>query len=361
MNDPYHQIYTGEVFQKTRYIWHENTMMDFFRTQLLCLDYQPLNEGNKVWIRGKKKVVVCLADDIGTCNIDNNFYIPNMFDADTVVITDNFINSPTRYTVCRLPNSYFGVYSYVPNNQDWHPDRRFGFSVNRIDLKRLILLLELVKRHAYPGTTNALDLNSFYINFNCWDWGSSNSSNESFQESFQKFYNMLDLKYHKIYNQAFEQLITMMPLCNYSEDFDNVPTMSWLNAVVETYSSEYIVALSEKIFRALVTPVPWILYAGKYAVSFLEGLGFDVLSDICKSHNYDSLNELNTADWGDKSVEYWNTANIIVNELQNQEFDIIKQRCMTAAKHNQELLDSMKTRWPDDFAAWLPRVIEKIK
>jgi hypothetical protein len=37
------------------------------------------------------------------------------------------------------------------------------------------------------------------------------------------------------------------------------------------------------------------------------------------------------------------------------------QRCEQAAQHNQNLLAQMQSNWPEDFAKWLPGVIEKIK
>ena len=144
MTDLYHKIYDGEIFQETKCIWHENTLMDFFRSQLTLLGYKPVNDIAKVWQRGERKVVICLVDDFSTCSTNYSTTTPYKFDSNTVVITDNYTTTPTQYTVCQLPSSFFGIYNHVPTDTNWRPDRRFNFSVNRLDTKRMLTFLAKV-------------------------------------------------------------------------------------------------------------------------------------------------------------------------------------------------------------------------
>jgi hypothetical protein len=129
---------------------------------------------------------------------------------------------------------------------------------------------------------------------------------------------------------------------------------------METYSSDTVVALSEKIFRALVTPAPWLVYSGKYTVSYLEKLGFDVYCDLI-DHRYDRIIENKTAAYGDKMVEYIFVGSEKAHEFSERNFEYLKARCQNAAQHNQERLQQMRESWPGDFAAWLPSVIDRIR
>ena len=143
MTDPYHEIYTGEIFQTSQCIWHENNLLDFFRSNLISLGYQSVDGNNKVWRRGNQTVVVCLVDDFTTCSENYSLSVPYLFDTNTVVITDNRVNVPTQYRVCQLPASFYGIYAHTPAVNTWQPDRRFCFAVNRMDHKRMLMFLEM--------------------------------------------------------------------------------------------------------------------------------------------------------------------------------------------------------------------------
>jgi hypothetical protein len=135
---------------------------------------------------------------------------------------------------------------------------------------------------------------------------------------------------------------------------------AWLNIVVETYSGDTVIALSEKLFRALVTPVPWAVYGGKYTVAYLRQLGFDVLDDLIQ-HRYDYELENNTGTFGDKMVDFVREAHDAVESFKQMPWDKLSQRCQSAAAHNQKLLANMQSNWPDDFARWLPGLVSSIK
>ena len=358
--DLYHDIYTSEVFQKTQCIWHENIMMDFFRSQLISLGYTPANDSRKVWRRGDQTVVVCLADDFATCGpMDQILPMAQMFDSKTVVITDNQVNSPTQYQVAQLPHSYFGIYNYVPHITEWTPERRFSFAVNRLDSKRLRLFLELVTRTLYPNS-RVFDLDRDYVNFNCWHWQSSNDSAEVYQQNFLNEFEFVPNELKDLYSPALKHMTTLMPYRNYTKTLDELHSHVWMNMIVETYSGDTVIALSEKLFRALVTPVPWIVYGGRYTVAYLRQMGFDVMDDLV-AHNYDYELERDTGEFGDKMVDFVREGHDAVEKFKAMPWDELSQRCQQGATHNQKLLAQMQVNWPVDFAKWLPGVIEKIK
>jgi hypothetical protein len=359
MTDLYHAIYQNEIFVKSRCIWHENTLMDFFRNQLISLDYIAVDDSNKVWRRGDRTVVICLVDDFTTCNTNHDLKLPYLFDRNTVVITDTWCGAPTQYQLHTLPGSFFGIYAHQPNRQRWQPQRRFNFAVNRLDQKRMLMFLELQMRtdECYCSESTQFPYDVDYVNFNCWSWDGDNSTSAGLRDNFQRHYHMLESQYHEVYEHTYNMLIDIVPYRNHDLSQSLVHHSAWMNIVMETYSSDNTVALSEKIFQALCLPVPWQLYSGRHSVARLNSLGFDTLSDVV-THKYDVMIENRTAAYGDKMVDFLFEA--VENSQQFQQQDIT-QRCTQAAEHNIALLESMRRQWPADFAAWWPGVLVKLQ
>lgn len=353
MTDLYHDIYTGEIFQASKCIWHENTLMDFFRSNLTALGYRSINESNKVWRRDDQTVVVCLVDDFSTCSADYSTALPYMFDRNTFVITDNYVTVPTQYEVFQLPPSFFGIYSHFPNLTNWEPDRRFNFAVNRLDSKRLLMFLEMQMRASMMSESTDLD----YVNFNCWSWDGDNTSQEGLVENFKRQYEQLEPQYHKVYNETYEKLLAQMPFRNHELTQEQAHVNAWINVVMETYSSDTTVALSEKTFRALCLPVPFMLYSGRNTIAYLHSLGFDVMKDIIE-HRYDSMIENRTAAYGDKMVDFVFEGAEAVERMQTQQ---LAERCQEAALHNKMLLARMQHAWPTDFAQWWVAVSQRLR
>lgn len=355
MSDAYHETYHGEIHRNSRCIWHENTLQDFLRSNLIALGYESQDSSKRHWCRDGKSVITCLVDDFTSCSTDYSMPVTTLFDEHTTVITDNWVSCPTRYRVIRLPDSFAGIYAYQPHDRVWQPRRRFCFSVRRIDTRRVLLLLELVSRSQMRG----IDLDSDYVNFDCWSWDGDNDSDIGRRENFSKIAHSLEEQYTHAYQHVIERLHPQMPIRNYHVSHEDIHVGAWLNIVVETYGSDTVVALSEKIFRALVTPAPWMVYGGKYTVSRLQSMGFDVLDDVL-DHGYDSKQDLKTAKYGDKAVDFVFEASDAVSRLQDQNFKQLQIRCRAAADHNRDLLDRFQGAWPGDFAQWWASVLPLI-
>lgn len=352
----YHNIYDGEIFQKSRCIWHENTLMDFFRSSLSSLGYSPINQFNKVWKKDKKTVAICLVDDFSTCGTDMSTTFPYIFDKDTVVITDNYLTVPTQYKVFQVPPSFFGIYKHNPADLEWKPTRRFNFSVNRLDTKRLLVFLEIWNRCMLMEAPVDLD----YVNFNCWSWSGDNASIDGLKQNFEQHWVQLEEQFHGVYQHVYDDLIDKIPFRNHDLSHEQSHVSAWMNVVIETYSSDANIALSEKTFRSLCLPVPCILYSGKHTIAYLTSLGFDLLRDLVE-HRYDGMIENKTAEYGDKMVDFIFDGADAVAALETQEFSAVKNRCLEAASNNRQILDVMARRWPSDFAAWWPSVVKEIE
>lgn len=312
-----HQTNLGIFDQLRKWGWsHEKT--DHFRT----------------YRRNNKTVIVCLVDDVRTCSQDYKVDLPYLFDRNTTVITDNYFTCPTVFSTITLPVGFFGIYSYKPDTTVWTPRRDFAFQVNRVDARRVTLMIDL-------GWRTQLDLG--YVNFNCED---RTRPNMTPQEAFA-YHGMLGPDDHK-YQITAAGLTDQMPFKNYNIPFDLVPYQVWINIVIETYSSDTTVALSEKIFRALVTPAPWTVYSGRYTVARLESLGFDCMSDMIDHNRYDRLKEV------ENKLGVFNWISLeIVKHLKDLGEDAVRQRCLQASKHNQQLLQTMAQQWPTEFSSWI--------
>jgi hypothetical protein len=337
----YREVYQGEIFRKSQCIDLENSLMDFFRRNLSMLGYESIAPSGKIWQRNNKKVVICLVDDVTSCADREDIPTAKLFDCDTVVITDNQIYSPTEYQVLSLPKSFFGIYYYIPEIIEYCPEKRFNLSVNRIDPVRLSIFLELADRCEEDGVIFAND----NVNFNCYYHDTSD-------DVFNKLYGTLYPEIQGRYYGQYKQLKEDMPYQNHELTVEQAMLSASINLIIETYSGKDSIALSEKTFRALVTPAPWTVYAARNSVSYLKSLGFDVLDDIV-NHNYNYHNyEIVSGESGSRVVEYVWQSMLNAADLYQQDQTTIVTRCLIAARHNQQLLKSMRQQWPGDFASW---------
>jgi hypothetical protein len=110
--------------------------------------------------------------------------------------------------------------------------------------------------------------------------------------------------------------------------------------VLETYISDDHITFSEKIFRALQLPRPWLLYCSPQAVKYLRLYGFDVLDDYV-DHAYDL------------EILHSSRLKLIIDQLEmfvdrqynNNDYARFEQ----SAEHNKNLLLKFAQTWPTKF------------
>jgi hypothetical protein len=350
LQSPFYQTQEGEIFCSSNCMQHEHAIADFFTSMLIALGYSKTSLNNRSWQRHDKKVIVCLADDFGVCRSKFDNPPAMWFDKNTTVFTDNYMPLTTQYQVCQLPTSYFGIFHYTPVLQEFTPTARFHFSANRLDHQRLTIVLEFLKQ---TGSLENILIND-YINFNAWDPAGSNQTTQDLMRNLDQHWQQLP-HLHKNYQTWFEQLCSVVPVRNHNLTIEQAHVASLLNLVIETYAGDASIAFSEKIFRALVTPAPWVVFSAQNAVAYLKTLGFDVMDDMI-DHSYDThIHDEN------KVKRYIQSGLQVLQHLKNINLEIVKDRCQQAASHNQQLLAQMRHDWPKDFALWLPGAIEKIQ
>jgi len=355
--DNFYHTFSGEVYTESQCLIHEHSTAQLFYSMLINLGYRSTDANRRVWKNNEKVVVVCLSDDFTFSQTVKSRSLDNCFDADTVVITDNYTYFNPQYTVLRVPDSYFGIFHYVPSLTEFRPVKRFNFSVNRIDRTRELILLELINQSGGVESWLRLD----HANFNCFDPDSANQSVDNIKTNFLKFW-PASKQIDPAYKLIVQDLIDHLPVRTHQMSVEQVHLSAYLNLVVESYNNDTVVALSEKTFRALATPAPWTLFGSIGTIDRLIELGFDVMPDII-DHSYntltqpDSFNRFN----GIKKIRTYIDSSIgIYKKLVVMDVQHLKTRCEQAAEHNQQHLANLQKQWPQDFANWLPTAISKI-
>lgn len=110
-----------------------------------------------------------------------------------------------------------------------------------------------------------------------------------------------------------------------------------VSLILETYTRDETIVFSEKIFRALQIPRPWLLYCSPFSVELLRSHGFDVLDDYVDIAY-------------DKITNHWQRMDAIVDQLEtfiNRQYTRRDyERFEQAATQNQQLLVSLLRSWP---------------
>lgn len=238
--------------------------------------------------------------------------------------TDNHFRIPVDYQ--NLAPEFWYIYKCPPMHYDEKPSYRYNCMMNRISGERLMLLYMLEEHDL---------LEDGLVSFNClyhdMDPGVSQR-----QENFSKVHK--ETGWSK-WQHLHDKLIQQMPRTLPGIDPDIAAMSSYCTLVVESYVSDTVIAFSEKIFRALQTPRPWLLFSSPGSVNILRQYGFDVMDDII-DHHYDEI------------VDAEQRCREIVKSLQ-QPIDYLVPRYKRAVETNQALLEQLKHQWSYKFQSIL--------
>lgn len=313
------------------------------QTLLDNLGYVPTDIRRYIWQRDNRRVFLSIVDDFESFNDPYQQDFLGTLTENDFIITDNWFNRPVRATLLTLPISWFGIYSYVPSAIVDKPSKKFSLPINRIDYNRFRMFLEFAR-------TECINDDGL-INFNCAYHTDTDQTSDK-QATVDAHWDFVDDRFKLIYKKVYNDFRDRMPFRNHELSIDQQTQEALINIVVETYVGSQSIAFSEKTFRALVTPRPWMLFGGTWSVAKLESLGFDCLRDIV-GHDTDGLTIEN------RKLEKFVEASS--NNWKKLEWENISIRCSKAAKHNQDLLKKMRKRWPADFANWLVDAVRELE
>lgn len=191
-----------------------------------------------------------------------------------VLITDYWLRDKNKITgpVFEIPKSVYGIY-YMPK-REWHRtiQRDFNCFINENTLIRQMWFYLLYDR-------NILDRG--YVSFS----GQSRSFNLSSSELFDVFHK----QGLQEYDSKYAEIRDLVPYKNFVETGNLCDTImsTKFSIVIETWFHRTdVLSFTEKIFRALQTPRPWLLYHSTGSIKSLKSLGFYVYDDLI-DHSYD--------------------------------------------------------------------------
>jgi hypothetical protein len=247
----------------------------------------------------------------------------------------------------QFEDSYYGAYYYPLSEIELtniEPERDFNCFIARADIIRQSWLYQFIRRDM---------LNRGYVNFNQEIdrhikyklYPEGTTALEIFDDQFVKHLN--------IFQNEHDYIRSQIPYKNYdaTDNLTNIVMRSKFSVILETYThSNDFVTFSEKTFRCLRLPRPWLMFANKNSVQYLRDLGFDVLDDLV-DHSYDNL---------EFDIDRQEAILDQINELSKLKFtEALKSRCQQAADHNQEILLNFCKQFHKDVNTTINTAIER--
>lgn len=250
---------------------------------------------------------------------------PAAWSAESTVITDNIPLRRMPGTMLSVIPEFWHIWRFDPVYVDRPARWAYNCFMNRPRGDRSIVFYELIRR-------NLLDKG--LVSFN--------ADPEEYEQQFQQ----LDLPKYTGEHKLGRGLV---PHNNLAASLEQCIIDSRVSLVMETYASDSHLVFSEKIFRCLQMPRPWLLFCSPGAVSALREYGFDVLDEYV-DHGYDSLCLAHERlDHLTQQLEVF---------VDRQYSDTDYKRFHQAARHNQQRLDEFAGDWPARLSQALQQVRE---
>jgi hypothetical protein len=250
-----------------------------------------------------------------------------------VLVTNNWL-APGQLDVNRyqqFSHNWYGLYAGPIKIQSTTPEKKFNCFINRMDPIRQSWLYQLIRRDVFDQGLISfnMDISRHIINGQC-------APTDTAQKVFhQQFETQL-----QIFSAEHEQVKSIVPYRNFDCDLATAIMQTEFSVVLETYfDRNHVITFSEKIFRCLKLPRPWVMFAMKNAVAYLRDLGFDVLDDLV-NHSYDSV---------DFAID---RQKVLLDQIEIMCRQTLAEsqilRCQQAADHNLALLAKMYSHFHED-------------
>jgi hypothetical protein len=244
-------------------------------------------------------------------------------DESSMVITDNYPLRPIAGKLVSVLPEFWSIWRFEPQYQPRPSQHGFNCFMNRARGDRSQVYYELIKR-------NILDQGLVSFNYTV----------DEYQEQYQSA--NLDR-----YAQEHDQGQVPYNTVEARGTLEQCIIDSNVSLILETYIANDHIVFSEKIFRALQLPRPWLLYCSPGSVKLLTSHGFDVLADYVDT-GYDQITSHQ-----DRLLAILDQLETFIDrKYTDQDYT----RFELAAKHNQTLLDKFASQWPDRFANILKEI-----
>jgi hypothetical protein len=251
------------------------------------------------------------------CRIVDSVFQPTpdaWTDPNATIVTDNHpLREPAGKLINLLPELWH-IWRFEPVYKDC-TSQGFNCFMNRARGDRNEVFYELIRRNL---------LNSGAVSYNID------------LEELNKEYNNANLhRYEKEHHEA--QNIVPYNQVDNQGTLEQVIMQTNVSLILETFMNIDHITFSEKLFRALQLPRPWLLFCSPFSVQLLRDQGFDVLDDYV-NHDYDLEQR--------KHIRM----QIILDQLETFVAQVYTrkdyERFEIAATNNKQLLDQFSKKWP---------------
>ena len=234
------------------------------------------------------------------------------------VVTDNVPLLPNQANIISVIPEFWHIWKFDPEYIDRPAKKFYNCFMNRIRGDRSVVFYELLKRNL---------LSQGFVSYNC---------------SLNEYENEHERSELKNYDREYDLGKRMIPY-NTVESHGTLEQCiidSKISVVLETYTSDSHIVFSEKIFRCLQMPRPWLLYCSPGSIELLKQHDFDVLDDIVDT-SYDKI-----PDHGLRLLTVLDQLETFAARTYSQKD---YQRFYSAMQHNQQVLKKLHQAWSDKF------------
>jgi hypothetical protein len=182
----------------------------------------------------------------------------------------------------------------------------------------MLIRNKLFDKQHYISFNMESDRNDYRIDLRNSPW-------EFFEYCHQTYLTEFDAEY-KICKEQ-----NLLPYKNFFENDDlrNLVLDSKFSIVIETYFQLNRTTFTEKTFRVLLLPRPWLLFCSTNAVAQLKSWGFDVLDDLVDHSRYDHL---------EFEIDRQSVIIQMAKELEDFDTELHRSRLEQAQQHNIDLI-----------------------
>ena len=235
-------------------------------------------------------------------------------DPDATIVTDNHPLRPVAGKMVSLLPELWHIWRFDPVFQDC-TSQGYNCFMNRVRGDRNEVFYELIRRNL---------LHKGAVSYNIT------------QEELNNQYQSSEMFHYKDEHTVALDLVPYNTVDVFGS-LEQVIMKTNVSLILETFMNEDHVVFSEKLFRALQLPRPWMLFCSPHSVKLLKSYGFDVLDDYV-DHGYDE--EFNK---GNRMNMLLYQLNILADRVYTRRD---YERFEVAAATNKQLLDGYTKCWP---------------
>jgi hypothetical protein len=233
------------------------------------------------------------------------------------------VKLPDNVKVFSMGNWWYGFYHIDKAPMERHIERDFCCFMNRIDVLRQNLFYEFYQNNLLDR--GYVSMNLFFHHPN------QPNSLEAGRDRFEVFHN----GFLKSYDHLKDKVQDLVPFKNFQDPKNLVEVVikTKFNIVLESYFERPdSLTFSEKTWRAVQLPRPWLLFHCTGSVQHLRNMGIDVFDDFV-DHSYDTIDTADKA-WPRLDHIINQTKQLVDMQITDSMFDVWEQKAI----HNKQII-----------------------